>query len=233
MFAEEMTRLMYLGEERIYAASSCKEIATRKPNATSGYYYLTGLYASPQDVYIVYCDLEQEFVENTRGWMRIGLLNMSNPDQICPRGFEYHFNSRRLCRPSRMEGGCTSIKFEAKGIMWRQVCGKIIVHYERTIDGLSLRSLNDPYVDGVSITYGYRNEPLHIWTVTSHVHPSLIPYYVGDNYGTGPSGSPVHFCTELMEAPNVQQSDINVNVCRDQGREDEDVTVELIELYVR
>ena len=231
---------MYLGEERIYAASSCKEIATRKRNATSGYYYLTGLYASPQDVYIVYCDLEQEFVENTRGWMRIGLLNMSNPDQICPRGFEYHFNSRRLCRPSRMEGGCTSIKFEAKGIMWRQVCGKIIVHYERSVDGLSSRyecpnpcTLNDPYVDGVSITHGSRSNAKHIWTVSAHITPVYKPNYIGDNYGEGPSGSPVHFCTELMEAPNVQQSDINVNVCRDQGREDEDVTVELIELYVR
>ena len=233
----ELPESAFLGKASKYAASSCREIALRKPNASSGYYYLNR--AIENDPFIAYCELEHEFVPKTRGWTRLGLFNMTNPDQVCPSGFDfYQSQSRRLCRRNTANRGYTSVYYGTP-ILWRQLCGRVVALSERTVDGwtrygCSCNTINDPYVDGISITMGNVIRR-HIWSSLKHVIPSFDPpppAFVGNNYDTQLMSSNYWFCTNNLDEPIYVGDGIEVRVCRDQTRGDEDVLLEHIELYV-
>ena len=145
------------------------------------------------------------------GWRRVIYLNMSDTTQSCPLGWSLITSPRRSCgRPSNAGGRtCYSATFPIHGIQYSQVCGRIIgyqkgepqtfVYEDRNLP----QTIDGPYVDGVSLTYG--NPRQHIWTFAaaldergSNVMTNLdsicpctnisnpftvnIPSYVGDNY---------------------------------------------------
>ena len=75
----------------------------------------------------------------------------------------------------------------------------------------------------------------HIWSSLKHSIPSVDPpppVFVGNNYDTQLMSSNYWFCTNNLDEPIYVGNGIEVRVCRDQGRGDEDVLLELIELYV-
>ena len=178
--------------------------------------------------------------------------------------------------------------FSTHGVEYSRVCGKVIGYQYGTTNafgsGLEItsprrRTINDPYIDGVSITYG--NPRRHIWsfaaaldevperddtewicpcTNTTVTFLGRVPSYVGEEYycetgshmkveyqyymddplwnghGCGRAstccdqpGLP-YFCKELLEPTS---DDIELRLCLDQGRENEDVLLEVIELYVQ
>ena len=124
------------------------------------------------------------------GWRRVAYLDMSDPTQTCPPAWELITTPRRSCnsrscaRPSNAPGqSCYSAMFSTQGIQYSQVCGRIIGYQfgqpkaffsenspgrQRTIDG--------PYVDGASLTYGSPRQ--HIWTFANALneHPNQNLY---------------------------------------------------------
>ena len=63
--------------------------------------------------------------------------------------------------------------FSTQGIQYSQVCGRIIGYqfggtqaFRYVIEG-NPQTINDPYVDGVSLTYGSPRQ--HIWTFAAAI----------------------------------------------------------------
>jgi hypothetical protein len=176
-------------------------------------------------------------------------------------------------------------------VSYTQICGRVrgyqfcIPEAFGSFNNNQSLTINDAYVDGVSITRGSPRE--HVWTLAiaetdfpGVAAPTALcpcsserisvetPPFVGSDYfcETGSSGgfvagcdlsmgmgvfatdplwdgqecnrqstccefnSPPWFCRQLPESTS---DSIEVRLCADQGNMDEDVLVELIELYIR
>ena len=141
---------------------SCKQLFTTYPNAQSGYYELllpNGSYSS------VYCDMQGTQCDGQGGWMRVGYFDMTQPNARCPKSLDYHQYSNidhGLC--VRYGGaGCRSIFYDTLGYNFTAVCGRARAYQFGSPDGYNYySSINEAYVDGLSITYG--NPRTHIWT---------------------------------------------------------------------
>ena len=100
------------------------------------------------------------------GWRRATYLNMSDPTQTCPPEWELITTPRRSCaRPSNAASQtCYSAMFPIQNIQYSQVCGRIIGYQVGSPQAFlnAGNSINDRYVDGVSLTYGSPRQ--HIWT---------------------------------------------------------------------
>ena len=213
--------------------------------------------------------------------MRVAYVNVSDPNQWCPQGFSMTTFPKRACRKTSAPG-CTSIPFTTHDIQYSKVCGRIIGYqYGRpnafTPYNHNFPTIDENYVDGVSITYG-TGPRKHIWTFAAengaeHANSArcpcrgslfigVVPPYVGNDYfcemgsqsshpnegifyhddplwdgrGCGPTSSccsfnsPPWFCKELLQPTT---DDIEVRGCTDQDSYNEDIPIELIELYVQ
>ena len=193
-----------LGQVSSYPATSCKQIANSRAtdNLESGYYWVkSGNGTSIR----VYCDLKNGFTTSDLGWMRAGLLNMTDSGSECPASLYAMTTPKRACGRGTTFPGCTSVFYPAHGISYKQVCGRVTAYQIGTTNAFfaygydSTVTLDSYYVDGVSITHGSPRQ--HIWTFVaardeissdSHVCPctnskgtqstSPVPPYVGDNY---------------------------------------------------
>ena len=175
---------------------SCLDIYHNNSSKISGKYIIR----NGNQLQFVYCDMELE-CGGEKGWMRIANINITNGDS-CPNGWKItsHVSA---CRARSDNAGCYSVHFSTHNIPYSRVCGMIVGYQQGTTDGFatynySTRSINGPYVDGVSITYGTPRK--HIWTYgigksdKSKVplarsncpcaqHPGqLPPSFVHDNY---------------------------------------------------
>ena len=117
----------------------------------------------------VYCTTQSRCCNtSTAGvWTRVAYLNMTDSTHICPLGFILRTDhGKRTC--GRITGaGCTSITYTTHGLQYSKVCGRIIAYQYSTPNAfLSRDSIDDLYVDGVSITHG-KNPRKHIWTFTA------------------------------------------------------------------
>ncbi len=79
--------------------------------------------------------------------------------------------------------GCA---YDVHGIPYQRVCGKVIGYPDGSTDAFANYSIEDAYVDGVSLTHGH-SPYHHIWTFASAVDKS-------DQYSTSGSICP---CTKL------------------------------------
>ena len=129
-------------------------------------------------------------------WVRVAYLNMTNPSQLCPSAWrESSSNGVRVCgRPSSSHDMCHGTFYSAGGRTYSKVCGRVIGYQIGHPDAFhSSDSINEPYVEGVSITHGSPRS--HIWTLAadyseigSNACPcdngstSNPPSYVGNNY---------------------------------------------------
>ena len=139
--------------------SSCSHILAHDPTAPSGYYNIT---LSNGTTTTVYCDMDLN-CNGVRGWMRVGYLNMTDPNEQCPPGFKlYEENGVRAC--GRYTSGCVSVTYPSHDISYSQVCGRINGYQKGSPGAIFNQQLgiDSPYVDGVSITRGYPRQ--HIWT---------------------------------------------------------------------
>ena len=113
-------------------------------------------------------------------WTRAAYLNMADPLQQCPASWRlYSANGVRACgRPVTLAttGGCYSQNYTTQ-FSYQKVCGRIIgyqVGSPNVFHGQQL-TLNQPYVDGVSVTYG---EPRrHIWTFAGGLSETIVPAF--------------------------------------------------------
>ena len=107
-------------------------------------------------------------------WYRVAYLNMTDPSQQCPPAWrEYNTSGIRACgRPVSSSGSYPATLYPTNQ-QYSRVCGRVIGYQFGTPDGFSHFSVNEVsldqgYMDGISITYG---EPRHhIWSYVAGVH---------------------------------------------------------------
>ena len=194
-------------------------------------------------------------------WYRLILLNMSNPSQECPPTWrEYNIDGVRACgRPASQTGSCAAI-LHLTGQMYSRVCGRVIGYRQGTPDAFRPYANNDIDLDGINITRGTQHD--HIWSYIaggscpcSSNDAFSPPQSIGDHYycesfnpnrslsddqlwdgqqceGTCCTGtnSPPWFSVQIL-APTTDA--IEVSICCDQSTSDEDVPIELLEIYVQ
>lgn len=188
---------------------SCKEIKSMWPDSVSDYYMISDANGHLRQVY---CNME-ELCGLATGWMRVAYLNMSDPLYECPPGLQtITVDNIRSCgrqETSASGGSCHSVFFPTYTLPYSHICGRVYGYQEGGVNALlaaNSLTLEDPYVDGVSLTYSSPRK--HIWTFAaalqensllgaSHGCPctsgssQVVPSYIGNDYycESGSSGS--------------------------------------------
>ena len=143
-------------------------------------------------------------------WTRIAYLNMTDPLQSCPSAWRQSTtNGVRVCgRPLGSNSMCHGNFYPTRGRTFTKVCGQVIGYQYGRPDAFDdLPSINDPYVEGISITHGSPRS--HIWTYAADYSETSsdtscpcdsgsttsLPSYVGNNYYCE-SGNPGSSATE-------------------------------------
>ena len=122
-------------------------------------------------------------------WTRVAYLNMTDPLQQCPASWRlYSANGVRACgRPvtTSTTGGCYSQIYTVQQ-SYRRVCGRIIGYQIGSTDVFDdmLYSINEPYVDGVSVTYGMPRR--YIWTFAAGLSETIITSHTNHEKYTCP-----------------------------------------------
>ena len=176
------------------------------------------------------------------------------------------YSSEIMCIRSVTPAGCEGVSFNVSGGTYSNVCGRALGYASGNPDafadfeGLGNGSIDDPYVDGVSVTYGSPRQ--HIWTFgaghggefrcpcdnTDRAQAPLPPSFVGDNYFCDGEdnvalwgamdcttdcctfNSPPYF-TVTLPAPT--SDNIEVRICLDQAIIDESVSLAELQLFVQ
>ena len=147
-------------------------------------------------------------------WYQLVSINMSTSDSQCPDGWvEENQGDVRACGRGSVNGTCQSAFLNTNREMeYTKVCGRAVGYQYGNPDAFrfaSERTIDDPYVDGLSITYGFPRQ--HIWTYAAAVREGPInganidsncpcasyagfpaPSYLGDNWYCE-SGNPDEF----------------------------------------
>ena len=202
--------------EELCLPRSCEEVVHLNPNASSAYYNIK---LSNGSTGYIFCDMEGLNCDQEGGWTRIAYLNMTHPGATCPEGLRalsYNNLDHQLCSKIGNGGGCSSVYYPSP-INYNKVCGQVRGYQYGSPDGTApnlggepaqIRTIDELYVDGVSITYDV-NPRNHIWTymgsanervdsINSHLCPCqtqynqqfLPPTFIGNDYYCE-SGNPV------------------------------------------
>ena len=115
-------------------------------------------------------------------WYRVAYFDMKDPTQHCPSAWrEYTSNSVRICgRPVTSSASCQAILYTT-GRQYSKVCGRVIGYQYGSPDGFfPSETIDQPYADGISVTYGTPRN--HVWTFAATVSeggashtPNLCP----------------------------------------------------------
>ena len=165
-----------------YRGVSCADIYDNNPAShdKSGYYIV-----KTDHIHTVYCDMELECGGHKGGWMRIADYDTRRGDD-CPKGWnKITANGIALCRSSSNSVGCYSSMFSVHRVNYSKICGKVKGYQKGSTDGFhawsNLPSLDNGYVDGISITLG--NPRKHIWTYAAGLSDD-------DDFGNGANNCP-------------------------------------------
>ena len=267
------SHIFYVSSENIYlhelgTAHSCK---------------ISNVFGQVSDQY---CNMDLVGCGSEGGWMRVANLDMTQPNQECPPGFRnFTASGKRLCgRPG--PGGCVSVKFPTNNNLYSRVSGRVIAYQDKSPDAQcpytgrhtdkQSHTLEEVYIDGVSITHGSPRQ--HIWsfvasslvtsgdchgckcysqdtvTVTrvpfigrkffcdsgTETHDSGTVFHptnplwdgqgCSQNNGCCTFNNPPWFCSELDQRTS---DDIELRLCADEPTHNEDIPIEIIELYVQ
>ena len=104
--------------------------------------------------------------DSRQGWKRIAFLNMTDADQTCPDAWSlYQVGSVRACGRQEGEASCDSVFYQIESYAYTKVCGRVTGYQYASPDAGhhdNYESINEPYLDGVSIMYGDPRQ--HIWS---------------------------------------------------------------------
>ena len=146
-------------------------------------------------------------------WTTIANFSVSKAGQNCPSPWlKVKENGTTMCRRSSGNPGCSSVSYTHNKMKYSKVVG-LVRGYQKGItesfyaSKYSNYGINDPYVDGVSITIGHPRR--HVWTYASGYSSDLgsglyncpcsvirgpeAPPYVGEHYycSSGSSSNPL------------------------------------------
>ena len=139
----------------------------------------------------------------TGGWRRVVYLDMTDPNNNCPSGWQLTSHSKRTCgKVNTSSLSCDSVFFPASGGDYTSVCGSIRAYQYSGMDAFEayhkgrVNTIEGAYVAGVSLTHGSPRQ--HIWTFAAGKSESLrnlidvcpcdasinitIPPFVGEDY---------------------------------------------------
>ena len=263
---------------------SCADIYLNN-NASRGlsaYYYVN----TSTGIHRVYCDMELECDGQKGGWMRIADLDTSRGDD-CPNGWNKIttpdsaiYPTKVVCRSPSDIAGCYSTSFTVNGLSYNKMCGKARGYQKSSPDGFAalegITSIDGPYVDGLSITFGDPENRTHVWTYAVGLSddynyevencplnsiapgaqpPAFVnehyycesgdvgalqfgPYYTDDALWDG-QGCVNDQCDEeglpwfSRQFDEATEEDVEVRICHDQTICDEDIAIDLLQLYVQ
>lgn len=146
---------------------SCYDIyqINQASRGVSGNYWIE----TSSGVHQIYCDMVLECGGQKGGWMRIVDIDTSRGD-TCPSGWSKittpnaTFPSIDVCQSPGQ--GCFPTIFSVHNASYTKICGKARGYQRSTTDAFGLyrssKSINGPYVDGLSITLGDPRK--HVWT---------------------------------------------------------------------
>ena len=140
---------------------SCVDILDKNPasHGKSGYYII-----DTDHIHSIYCDMEMECGGHKGGWMKIADHDTSKGDD-CPSGWKkIKVNGLDLCRSPNDNAGCYSTHFHVSKASYNKICGRVKGYQKGSPDAFEIRSpsLDNGYVDGISITLGSPRK--HVWT---------------------------------------------------------------------
>ena len=150
--------------------TSCADLPS---SSSSGYYRIQP--STGQPAVQVYCDFNRRCgCGGSSAWTRVAFLNMSDPNEVCPSNWETYNSPVRACGNGQTSpnGGCDSVIYPAYGLRYTRACGRVIGYqYSDTVafNGLAISrsSIEQQYLDGVSITNGGAGSRQHIWSFSS------------------------------------------------------------------
>ena len=231
-----------IGRLSTFSVPSCADLP---PSSPSGYYWVMTSYGFAVRVY---CDMIRSCGNITGGWMRVAELDMTMSGQECPMGLE-RINAL-YCRRRATNSGCSSVHFPSYRQSYTHICGRIIGRQIDTPDAFESLDINETYIDGVGLTYGSSRQ--HIWSFAggqddncNNVN-SRRPHEVGDNYfcdsgilWNGDCQTSDIFCSfnnppwfyRQLSKPTTD--DIEMRLCRDRDRNDEDIHIQITEIYIQ
>lgn len=194
-----------LGRLRDYPVPSCRELAADNL-LPSGYYWVLAANGSSVQVY---CDLSSNFRVGPLGYIQVANFTSSEQWHKCPPPLRVVEGScsKVLCGRGQSSPGCSSVHYSTFGVPYRVVCGRVIGYQFSTPNAFfahhydSALSVNEAYLDGVSITYG-SSPRQHIWSFAAGISSSttslmtahsvctcessdlsiLVPSFVEQNY---------------------------------------------------
>ena len=263
-------------------ASSCASVFENNPDAQAGYYWVENANHVP---HVVYCDM-RSCSNITRGWMKVANLDMNKETNMCPSGLRLKTDyNLRTCGIDSNSGVCSRVTFSVNKMSYTEICGKIKAYQFGSTDAFGTftrplpNSINDNYVDGISLTHGSPRQ--HIWTFAATLDEftgtfpeyncpctdtrnriRVIPpprsvgndyfcdtasknhfqnnfLYSGDPLWDGAGCGPYNECCSFNNPPwfykqlsKPTTDDIEMRVCRDQEYTDEDIRIEMIDIYV-
>ena len=162
-------RMLTIGKDSSFPILSCADLPDYYP---SGYYFIRSAKGSPAHLY---CNMTLNCNGISGGWAQTAYLDMRNLSHQCPTGFEQHVNALglRSCLSLGDRPGCSSLYLDQYGVEFSLVCGEIIGIQIGTPDafqGTQNAGIDDPYVDGISLTYDSPRR--HIWTFAMAIDES-------------------------------------------------------------
>ena len=172
---EELLESLQQIKKQLQPHSSCKSIYNPDPSSPSGYYNITIANGS---VVQVYCDMEGTNCGGEGGWTRVAYINMTQAGATCPVGLNQRsFNNKSYCGNTGPPG-CNGTMFPTL-VEYSRVCGRVRGYqYVAPLAFLSYQvntnlTIDDNYVDGVSITYGSAPRK-HLWTYAAGPQDTIM-----------------------------------------------------------
>ena len=183
---------------------SCIEALLCNSNLKSGYYWLRVRHPSRNyDIlHRMYCHMDDNIC-GIRGLTRVAYLNMTDSYSACPSPLINTTQSgKRMCYSPRTGSLFSSVEYETFGINYNFVCGKAIGYGYNSPPAFyygirSYTTIDQPYVEGLSISHYRRDNREHIWTFAAGYRESsssttncpcatnpgtTSPNFVGNNY---------------------------------------------------
>ena len=241
----QISQVNHLGKTMYFPAPSCRAIYLLQPYSMSGYYWVSSFDGASVRVY---CEMTKFCGNVTGGLTRVAVLNDETRPSICTGDFETVNHDTRCIRNTE-EPGCSHMVFPLMDMSYSHICGTVEGYWFGSPDGFSRpynATINDNYVDGISLAYGNTTNRIHIWTfIADGIHntrqncPRAVPEYVGNSYSCLIDDrlcpSTTNPCSHEFFR-NFQQAvteDIKMRLCRDQHRgRDEGIYVGNLEIFV-
>jgi len=170
LIIEEVNKVLIPGLTSYNPVASCGSLPS---NSTSGYYWILPPTGPP--AVQLYCEFDRRCGcdDGPSTWTRVAFLNMSDPTHVCPSNWSVPniTTDIRACGRGEFNSKirCNSVYFPSHGIEYSKVCGRIIGYQLGIPEAFQLlinanKTLEENYVDGISLTHGEEGSREHIWT---------------------------------------------------------------------